>query len=124
MIRLSLPEPPSANVYWRRAGTRLHRSQEAVAYIAAVESRVRLAGVRKITGAVELRFIWYRRKRTGDLDNRVKVLQDALRHGAFGDDGKVRRLICEMSDDQPTRPRVEVLVIPFVASEPDALLAA
>ena len=124
MIRLSLPEPPSANRYWRMAGKYLHRSNEAERYIEQVALRVRLAGVRKITGAVELRFVWYRKKRTGDLDNRVKVLQDALRHGAFGDDGKVRRLICEMSDDDPLHPRVEVLVIPFVASEPDALLAA
>jgi len=124
MIRLSLPEPPSANRYWRRAGLHLHRSAEATAYIEQIKPRVRLAGGRQITGAVELRFVWYRKKRIGDLSNRIKVLEDALQWAAFGDDGKVRRLICEMSDDQPTRPRVEVLVIPFVASEPDALLAA
>ena len=124
MIRLSLPEPPSANRYWRRAGLHLHRSTEADRYIEQVKVRVRLAGVRQITGAVELRFVWYRKKRTGDLDNRIKVLQDALSWGAFADDCKVRRLICEMSDDQPGNPRVEVLVIPFVASEPGALLAA
>jgi len=124
VIRLSLPEPPSANRYWRRAGTHLHRSSEADAYIEEVKARVRLAGVRQIAGAVELRFVWYRRKRTGDLDNRVKVLQDALKHGAFADDGKVRRLVCEMSDDEPLRARVDVVILPFVASEPGALLAA
>ena len=124
MIRLSLPEPPSANRYYRRAGLHVHRSAEAAAYIEQVKVRVRLAGIRKITGPVEVRFVWYRKKRSGDLDNRVKVTLDALQHGAFGDDGKVSRLICEMSDDQPCNPRVEVLVIPFVASEPDALLAA
>jgi len=124
VIRLSLPEPPSANRYYRRAGAMIHRSAEAQRYIEQVQLRVRLAGARKISGAVELRFVWYRKKRTGDLDNRVKVLQDALKHGAFADDGKVRRLICEMSDDEPTRPRVEVVILPFVASEPGALLAA
>lgn len=124
MIRLSLPEPPSANRYWRRAGLHLHRSTEADRYIEQVKFRVRLAGVRQITGAVELRFVWYRKKRVGDLSNRIKVLEDALQWGAFADDGKVRRLICEMSDDEPGNPRVEVLVIPFVASEPGALLAA
>ena len=124
MIRLTLPEPPSANAYWRRAGTYLHRSHAADRYIAAVKAAVAFAGIMQIRGAVELRFVWYRKKRSGDLDNRVKVLQDALKHWAFGDDGKVRRLVCEMSDDEPTHARVEVLVIPFVASEPGALLAA
>ncbi len=124
MIRLSLPEPPSANRYYRRAGTHTHRSAEAVRYIEQVRLRVLVAGIRKVTGAVEVRFVWYRKKRVGDLDNRVKVTLDALQHGAFGDDGKVRRLICEMSDDEPTRPRVEVVILPFVASEPGALLAA
>lgn len=124
MIRLSLPEPPSANRYWRMAGRHLHRSTEADRYIEQVALRVRLAGIRQITGAVEIRFVWYRRKRTGDLDNRIKVLQDSLRHGAFADDAKVRRLTCEMSDDDPLHARVEVLILPFVASEPGALLAA
>ena len=124
MIRLSLPEPPSSNRYWRRAGLHLHRSTEATRYIAEVKARVAFAGITQIRGAVEVRFVWYRKKRSGDLDNRVKVTLDALQHGAFGDDGKVRRLICEMSDDEPTRPRVEVVILPFVASEPGALLAA
>ena len=124
MIRLSLPEPPSANRYWRRAGTHLHRSSEADRYIREVKAAVAFAGITQIRGAVELRFVWYRRKRIGDLSNRIKVLEDALQWGAFADDGKVRRLVCEMCDDEPTHARVEVLVIPFVASEPGALLAA
>jgi Holliday junction resolvase RusA-like endonuclease len=124
VIRLSLPEPPSANRYWRRAGTTIHRSTEATRYIELVALHVRLAGVRKISGSVELRMVWYRKNRTGDLDNRIKVVQDALQHGAFADDGKVRRLVAEMSDDDPRNPRLEVVVIPFVADPAATLLAA
>lgn len=120
-ILLTLPEPPSANDYYRIAGSRIYRTKAAKDYVADVKTRMSIARVKAIQGTVDLRFFWYRPARIGDLDNRNKILLDALKHGAFGDDAKVRRLMCEISDDQPRRARVEIQVIPFVASEPGEL---
>ncbi|MFK5284367.1 hypothetical protein ACI3PL_32785, partial [Lacticaseibacillus paracasei] len=69
MIRLTLPEPPSANRYYRMAGRHLHHSPEARAYIERVEAICRKAGVVVIRGPVGVRFTWYRGRRSGDLDN-------------------------------------------------------
>lgn len=121
IVTLTLPEPPSANDYYRVTGSRVYRTREAKAYVADVRTRMSIARVQKIAGSVDLRFVWYRPSRVGDLDNRNKILLDALKHGAFGDDAKVRRLMCELSDDEPRKARVDVQVIPFVASEPGAL---
>lgn len=121
LTRLTLPEPPSANDYYRIAGGRIYRTKAAKDFVQNVKTRMSIARVQPISGSVDLRFFWYRPARIGDLDNRNKILLDALKHGAFGDDAKVRRLMCEISDDQPRRARVEVQVIPFVASEPEEL---
>lgn len=123
MILLTLPEPPSANDYYRVAGSRVYRTKAAKDYIQDVKTRLSIARVKAIEGTVDLRIFWYRATRIGDLDNREKILIDALKRGAFGDDAKVRRIMTEMSDDEPRKARVEVQVIPFVASEPGQLFA-
>ena len=69
VIRLTLPEPPSANRYYRMAGRHMHRSSEAQAYTDRVEDICDQAGVVPIRGPVGVRFTWYRGRRSGDLDN-------------------------------------------------------
>lgn len=89
-ITLHLPEPPSANRYWRHVGARVLLSREARAYRDAVANAALLARVRPLPAgvpcAVTLR--WFRARRAGDLDNRLKQLLD------------------------PRRPRVEVTITP------------
>lgn len=118
MIVLRLPEPPSANNYWTVARNRILRTSVASAYLDLVETICFIGKIRPLSGSVTIHVRWYRAKRIGDLDNRLKVVIDALKNHAFGDDVKVRRIIAEMTDDQPKQARVEIEVEPFVASEP------
>ena len=85
-----LPYPPSSNRYWRVFRGRAVRSREAKAYIEGVR---RLLGHVKPTAAevaVELEVI--RPARRGDLDNRLKVVLDALRGLVYEDDRQVVEL--------------------------------
>lgn len=118
MIHLTLPVPPSGNRYWHlvrsRAGRTHHaHTAEARRYLAEVRNRCMIARVRPISGDVEVSVVWWRAKRTGDLDNRLKVLLDSLGGHAYADDAKVRRITAEMRDDDPCGARVEVVIVPF-----------
>lgn len=120
-IALLLPEPPSSNAYWRIARNRMYRTKVATDYKGVVESLCFFGKVRPFPGSVDVDVHWYRAKRRGDLDNRMKVLLDALKDHAFGDDVFVRRLTAEACDDQPRRARVEVVITPYTAREPAPL---
>jgi Holliday junction resolvase RusA-like endonuclease len=54
--------------------------------------------------------IWYRAKRQGDVDNRLKPLLDALKDVAFGDDASVARLAIERIDSPEVRPCMVVAI--------------
>lgn len=138
MIRLTLPWPVSANVYWRsfvpRGSSRavVTLSDEAKEYKLAVAAAVKSAGITKpIAGrvAVWVRLYphrpkdWAKRARlnpTGwdddvrsiDLDNANKVLLDSLKGLAFEDDKWVRRLSSErMEPDGAARVMVAIAAI-------------
>ena len=146
MIRLTLPWPVSANVYWRTRIAGKHAmtyvSPEAKAFKAEVARIFREAGVLEpITGrvAVEIQLYparpqdWARRARKApeswdddvrsmDLDNANKVLLDALKGWAFLDDKWVRRLSSErMEPDGEARVVVTVTAIRAAAVQGDLL---
>ena len=88
---IGLPEPPSANRYWRVWRGRVVKSAEARAYARAVAAIV--AGtLTPLTGAVALSVHWHRGRKSGDLDNRLKVTLDALKGLAYHDDKQVTRI--------------------------------
>lgn len=105
---IKLPFPPSANRYWRVFRGRAVKSPEARQYQANV--RALATGHRPLTGrvSVELRFI--RPARRGDLDNRLKVLLDALKGVAYLDDKQVTRILAEQVDGTPDTAGVTVTV--------------
>lgn len=107
MITLTLPNPPSANRYWRRAGRHIHKSAEAKAYQEAVAWLAH--GVQPLQGEVAVHLAWYRPAKRGDLDNRIKVILDALNGVAYEDDKQIVKIIAERHDDKH-EPRVEVVV--------------
>ena len=119
MIRITLPPPPSANVYWRtrlsygskkpRAVT--YRSPEANAYAARVRTLGQLARLVPFTGEVVVVIDWYRDRRAGDVDNRIKPLLDALQGLAFVNDNQVRRVVATRY--QAEQARVDVTVYPW-----------
>lgn len=113
-IRLTLPYPPSANVYWRMAKNRrtgypmMVKSAAANRYIAAVADICDPLGIKPIKGDVVVSSLRvYRPQRSGDLDNRIKVTLDALEGFAYVDDMQVVELHAYRHDDKDN-PRVEL----------------
>ncbi|UAW08030.1 hypothetical protein Mx4_p31 [Myxococcus phage Mx4] len=108
-VCLVLPYPPSANDYWRPArGRGLVPSDKAIAYKSGVARVAALAKVQPLHGAVRLVLTVYRPRRSGDLDNVLKVLNDSLNGVAWLDDEQVVHINATRDDDAKA-PRVELV---------------
>lgn len=92
-IELKLPEAPSGNRYWRHARGRTYRSAEANEYreLVWVKCRefTRLDAPFPKGVEVEVTATWHRSRKAGDLDNRWKVLGDALNGIVWDDDSQI-----------------------------------
>jgi len=127
VIRLDLPTPPSNNRYWRNLllpgrgrKTKSNPTGLAAVTVTSVEARVYVQNVKvefhrqlgydipPFTGPVRLSIVWRRERRAGDLSNRIKVVEDALRGLAYVDDSQVVSLSAERVDGE--RPGVTVRV--------------
>ena len=105
--RVTLPFPPSANRYWRSARGRVYVSEEAKAYKASIRNHY---GLRKLTPTarpIKLTIDYYRPRKSGDLDNRIKILGDALQGVIFVNDAQIVDIHARQFDDK-TNPRVEL----------------
>jgi crossover junction endodeoxyribonuclease RusA len=111
-LKLTFPVPPSANRYWRtvvakgRAMTFV--STEAKQYKKDVSTLAKVAGIRRLLQselAVTVRF--YRAQRSGDLDNRLKCLLDAMQNAIYISDSQIVEIHAFRHDDK-YQPRVEV----------------
>jgi len=113
-ITLTLPEPPSANRYWRHARGNTYLSAEAKDYreqvwTAACKARVN----RKMACEVAFSFRWFRARRSGDLDNRTKQLLDSLQHACvIVSDSQVVELHAYRDDSDRNNARVEITITP------------
>lgn len=103
-----LPEPPSANRYWRVFRNRAVKTDAARAYCDRAVW-LRMAGA-PFSESVAVTIHWYRSRRSGDLDNRAKVVLDALQGVAFVRDSQVTELHMFRHDDKEKKGRVEVVV--------------
>lgn len=111
-VSLVLPYPPSANRNWRysqHGGPSLAPEVKAFRDAVGYEClRQRIA--RAPEGAeITLAATFYRPQRSGDLDNRLKTLIDALRGHVYPDDSQIVRIVADREDD-PENPRAEVSV--------------
>lgn len=79
-MKLTLPAPPSANRYWRNVRGRMVLSREAKDYKRAVG--ILAAHLTPTTKPVAVLLDWYRGRKAGDLDNRLKQSLDATRGDA------------------------------------------
>jgi crossover junction endodeoxyribonuclease RusA len=104
---LILPYPPSANRYWRHAKGRTYKSDEARQYQQAVGWQCQAMRIAPHTGPMALTIRVYRPRKSGDLSNRIKVLEDALQGYVYNDDAQVVEMHAYLRDDK-TNPRVEV----------------
>lgn len=112
---ITLPFPPSANRYWRMFRNRMTVSAEARAYQLEVFFQVVEGhdGIpQPIDGPVAVTLRVYRPRRSGDLDNRLKVVLDAMQGLLYHDDSQIVELHAHRFDD-PDCPRVEVDVIQY-----------
>jgi crossover junction endodeoxyribonuclease RusA len=110
-MNIVLPFPPSSNRYWRSFRGRVVKSKEARDYQQAVSCLANVGASNGpptlLTGAVGLELNFYRPQRRGDLDNRIKVLVDALQGIVYINDSQVSELHAFLHDDKKS-PRVEV----------------
>lgn len=103
-VTLTLPEPPSANRWWRNWKGRMVLSSEARKYKASI---AQLGGSRLIEGEVAIALDWYRGRKSGDLDKRIGVLLDALQGVCYANDKHIVAIHARRFDD-PKNPRVVV----------------
>lgn len=95
-LTLRLPVPPSANRYWRhgqdrRGRTMVYRSQEATLYINGLRDFAQRNSITPFTGEVVYIAEYYIRK-SRDVGNNGKVLQDALQSIAYHNDGQINEI--------------------------------
>ena len=107
---IELPYPPSSNRYWRHVGNKTLKSEEARNYQTTAGWLWKATGVDMLDGDVCVSLRIFRPQRRGDLDNRIKVLLDALNGIAYEDDGQVVELHAYLGDDKKN-PRVELEVV-------------
>lgn len=110
-VTLTLPEPPSANRWWRHVGSRVLLSREAREYKAHVALLCTAKRLRPITAPTPVRVdvTWFRGRRSGDLDKRLGVLLDALQGTAYESDAQIAALSAERID-RPREPGVAVTI--------------
>lgn len=115
-VILTLPQPPSANVYYRRHGLVVHRSKQAAEYVkmvAIAAHDIRQNGEPAFPeGDVSIIVTWHRAEKRGDLPNRTKILYDALEGIMYADDKQIAQEWTRRVDQHDVIPkgcvRVEV----------------
>lgn len=108
-------EPPSANRWWRNVNGRMVTSRAAREYkehVFAECARARVRAVPKPT-PVRLTMVWWRARKSGDLDKRLGVLLDALQGSLYENDAQIVSIHAERKDAAPgvsAAGRVAVIV--------------
>jgi crossover junction endodeoxyribonuclease RusA len=122
-VTLDLPEPPSANRWWRNVRGRMVTSAEARQYKAdvlrlAVEQTRRPLSRARIAAPTPVRvtLVWFRGRKAGDLDKRIGVLMDALQGVCFENDSQVVELHATRID-RPRDAGVRVTVVGLTDEE-------
>lgn len=106
-INLTLPYPPSVNHLYATVRGRRIISAKGRKFKADIAVLARQQGARIFAGQLAVTFKVFRPKRIGDLDNRLKISQDALKGICFEDDKQIVEIHAYRFDDKEN-PRVEV----------------
>jgi len=106
-VTLTLPYPPSANLYWRNAHGRTHVSTSAKEYKKSVQTLCLLHRVQPLHGRLKVTIHLWRPRKAGDLDNRIKILIDALQGAAYANDKQIVELHAYRHEDK-RNPRADV----------------
>jgi crossover junction endodeoxyribonuclease RusA len=104
-----LPYPPSTNRLWRSFRGRTVKTQEARDYTETCRLLARTLAKRQTQKSVAILMIVYRPRKRGDLDNREKIVLDALSGAVYDDDNQVVETRKILRDDKEN-PRLVVVV--------------
>ena len=85
------------------------KSDEARQYVQLVGLVARSKGYRPQEGDVKITLDFYRPRKAGDLDNRIKIVLDGLQGSAFINDSQIVEIVARRHED-PARPRVETQI--------------
>jgi Holliday junction resolvase RusA-like endonuclease len=113
-IELTLPVPPSVNRIWRRGkGKGMYKTPKAKEYGEAVYAAALTQGVKRVAfgEGVPVRYTltWYRATATGDLSNRLKLLEDSLNGIVWADDKQIVEFHCYRKE-APRKGRIEIII--------------
>ncbi len=108
-IKLTLPYPPSVNHLYATFRGRRITSAKGRRFKADIALLARQQGARLLNGDLSVTFRVFRPKKTGDLDNRLKISQDALKGICFEDDRQIIEIHAFRFDDK-ANPRIEIEV--------------
>lgn len=106
-MKLILPYPPSTNRYWRNVNGKTIVSAEAAAYLKQAGWLAKEQGAQMLAGCLRVVYHFYRPRESGDLSNRIKILEDALNGIAWEDDKQVVEIHAYRHEDK-RNPRVEI----------------
>ena len=110
-----LPEPPSANRYWRHAKGRTYLHKDARAYRLVVRmayiQRTKSLKIAFPDEPLSVTFTWLRARKSGDLDNRIKQLLDALCGLAYTDDDQIVHIDATRYDGK-RKGRIDITIEP------------
>ena len=107
-IKLQLPIPPSLNRKY--INNRFVVSSEWRSFKRTVSEICQEQRVKPFTGEVGMEIVYYRPRKAGDIDNKLKAVLDSLQGWAYEDDKQVAELSILRSDSQKKNPRMEVKI--------------
>ncbi len=108
-IKLILPYPPSSNTLYATFRGRRITSAIGRKFKSDIALLARQQGARLLNGDLSVTFRVFRPIRRGDLDNRLKISQDALKGICFEDDRQIIEIHAFRFDDK-ANPRIEIEV--------------
>lgn len=118
---LFAPLPQSVNAMYQRTGRTVRKSDTAKAYQHLLSYAFNLVDVEPIDGLVNMQVSWYFKTMRSDIDNRVKLLMDALEGHCYANDNQIVNLCIKkrllMPDE--TEPYCHVIVRPSELTRAD-----
>lgn len=109
MIRLTLPYPPTANRFRSVCNGRMIVTEEARAYKVAAGWIAKSKGVKCLSCPVVVSVDVYRPRKSGDLDNTLKVSLDSLTGILYDDDKQIVEIHARRFEDR-LNPRLEITI--------------
>lgn len=106
-IKLILPYPPSVNSLYATFRGRRITSEKGRRFKLDVAILAKRQGAKILFGDLSVTFRVFRPKKIGDLDNRLKISQDALKGICFEDDRQIIEIHAFRFDDKEN-PRIEI----------------